>query len=76
MRWAAYAGVGIPSAQELYFLLTKQVSATLAAGVLVKALSERPNFYSTAVYLAQSSANLMVRRASSISQLHRGGALI
>ncbi|ERF72197.1 hypothetical protein EPUS_02084 [Endocarpon pusillum Z07020] len=44
MRWAAYAGV----------------STTLAAGVLVKALSERPNFYSAAVYLAQSTANLMI----------------
>lgn len=44
MRWAAYAGV----------------SVALAAGVLVKAVSERPNFYSVAVYLAQSSANLMI----------------
>ena len=35
---------------------------TLAAGVILKALHQRPNFYSAAVYLAQSSANLMVRR--------------
>ena len=37
-----------------------QVSTALAAGVVVKALAQRPNFYSAAVYLAQSSANLMV----------------
>lgn len=48
-------------------VLIQKVSATLAAGVLVKALSERPNFYSAAVYLAQSSANLMVSSASSSS---------
>jgi hypothetical protein len=34
----------------------------LAGGVVLKALHQRPNFYSAAVYLAQSSANLMVRR--------------
>ena len=33
----------------------------LAGGVVLKALHQRPNFYSAAVYLAQSSANLMVR---------------
>jgi E3 ubiquitin-protein ligase synoviolin len=44
MRWTAYAGA----------------STALAAGVVVKALAQRPNFYSAAVYLAQSSANLMV----------------
>ncbi|KAK5045805.1 hypothetical protein LTR84_008898 [Exophiala bonariae] len=44
MRWTAYAGV----------------SSALAAGVIVKALAQRPNFYSAAVYLSQSSANLMI----------------
>lgn len=43
-RWTAYAGL----------------SATLAAGVILKALAQRPNFYSAAVYLSQSSANLMI----------------
>lgn len=32
----------------------------LAAGVFVKALHQRSNFYSACVYLSQSSANLMV----------------
>lgn len=36
----------------------------LAGGVVLKALHQRPNFYSAAVYLAQSSANLMVRSQS------------
>ncbi|KAJ9633268.1 E3 ubiquitin-protein ligase hrd1 [Knufia peltigerae] len=44
MRWTAYAGT----------------SAALAAGVVLKALAQRPNFYSAAVYLSQSSANLMI----------------
>ncbi|EED16112.1 RING finger protein [Talaromyces stipitatus ATCC 10500] len=44
MRLAAYAGV----------------SATLAAGVILKALHQRSNFYAAAVYLSQSSANLMI----------------
>ncbi|KAH8701003.1 hypothetical protein BGW36DRAFT_139274 [Talaromyces proteolyticus] len=44
MRLAAYAGV----------------SATLAAGVVLKALHQRSNFYAAAVYLSQSSANLMI----------------
>ncbi|KAJ9615750.1 E3 ubiquitin-protein ligase hrd1 [Cladophialophora chaetospira] len=44
MRWTAYAGV----------------STALAAGVILKALAQRPNFYSAAVYLSQSSANLMI----------------
>ena len=43
-RWAAYAGV----------------STVLAAGVVLKSLAQRPNFYSAAVYLSQSSANLMI----------------
>lgn len=43
-RWTAYAGL----------------SATLAAGVILKALAQRPNFYSATVYLSQSSANLMI----------------
>ncbi|KAK5089161.1 E3 ubiquitin-protein ligase hrd1 [Lithohypha guttulata] len=43
-RWTAYAGL----------------STTLAAGVILKALAQRPNFYSAAVYLSQSSANLMI----------------
>lgn len=33
---------------------------TLALGVVMKAFSERPNFYSAAVYLSQSNACLMV----------------
>ena len=37
-----------------------QVSTTLAGGVILKALHQRPNFYSACVYLAQSNANLMV----------------
>ncbi|OQV09058.1 hypothetical protein CLAIMM_13237 [Cladophialophora immunda] len=36
------------------------VSTALAAGVILKALAQRPNFYSAAVYLSQSSANLMI----------------
>ena len=32
----------------------------LAATVILKALAQRPNFYSAAVYLSQSSANLMI----------------
>ncbi|GAM38702.1 hypothetical protein TCE0_033r09645 [Talaromyces pinophilus] len=44
MRLAAYAGV----------------SVTLAAGVILKALHQRSNFYAAAVYLSQSSANLMI----------------
>ncbi|KAL1965996.1 hypothetical protein VTN77DRAFT_4936 [Rasamsonia byssochlamydoides] len=44
MRLAAYAGV----------------SAALAAGVILKALHQRANFYAAAVYLSQSSANLMI----------------
>ena len=41
-------------------LTVLQVSVALAGGVMLKALHQRPNFYSAAVYLAQSSANLMV----------------
>ncbi|CRG92114.1 E3 ubiquitin-protein ligase synoviolin [Talaromyces islandicus] len=44
MRLAAYAGV----------------SVTLAAGVVLKALHQRSNFYAAAVYLSQSNANLMI----------------
>ncbi|ODM19788.1 hypothetical protein SI65_04774 [Aspergillus cristatus] len=44
MRLAAYAGA----------------SVALAAGVFVKALHQRSNFYSACVYLSQSSANLMI----------------
>lgn len=44
MRLAAYAGA----------------SAALAAGVILKALHQRANFYSACVYLSQSSANLMI----------------
>ncbi|KAF1808460.1 hypothetical protein P152DRAFT_477249 [Eremomyces bilateralis CBS 781.70] len=36
------------------------VSTVLAAGVVVKAFHERPNFYSASVYLAQSNACLMI----------------
>ncbi|KAJ9661753.1 E3 ubiquitin-protein ligase hrd1 [Neophaeococcomyces mojaviensis] len=43
-RWTAYAAL----------------SAVLAGGVVLKALAQRPNFYSAAVYLSQSSANLMI----------------
>jgi hypothetical protein len=42
-----------------------QVSVALAAGVTLKALHQRPNFYSACVYLSQSSANLMVRLPAS-----------
>jgi E3 ubiquitin-protein ligase synoviolin len=35
---------------------------TLAAGVILKALHQRSNFYAAAVYLSQSSANLMVSK--------------
>ena len=38
----------------------EQVSTALAGGVILKALAQRPNFYSAAVYLSQSSANLMI----------------
>ncbi|KAE8354159.1 hypothetical protein BDV28DRAFT_131709 [Aspergillus coremiiformis] len=44
MRLAAYTGV----------------SVALATGVFLKALHQRANFYSACVYLAQSSANLMI----------------
>ncbi|OJD15424.1 hypothetical protein AJ78_04324 [Emergomyces pasteurianus Ep9510] len=44
MRLAAYAGV----------------STALAAGVILKALHQRANFYSACVYLSQSNANLMI----------------
>ncbi|MCJ1466066.1 E3 ubiquitin-protein ligase hrd1 [Pseudocyphellaria aurata] len=44
MRFAAYAGT----------------SVVLAGGVMVRALHQRANFYSTCVYLAQSSACLMI----------------
>ncbi|KKZ62653.1 E3 ubiquitin-protein ligase synoviolin [[Emmonsia] crescens] len=44
MRLAAYAGV----------------STALAAGVILKALHQRANFYSACVYLSQSHANLMI----------------
>ncbi|OXV11578.1 hypothetical protein Egran_00661 [Elaphomyces granulatus] len=44
MRLAAYAGV----------------SLALAAGVILKALHQRANFYAACVYLSQSSANLMI----------------
>ncbi|KAI2672422.1 hypothetical protein CBS147355_8142 [Penicillium roqueforti] len=44
MRLAAYAGA----------------SVVLAAGVFLKALHQRSNFYSACVYLSQSSANLMI----------------
>ena len=37
-----------------------QASVALAATVILKALAQRPNFYSAAVYLSQSSANLMI----------------
>lgn len=43
-RWTAYASL----------------STVLAAGVILKSLAQRPNFYSAAVYLSQSSANLMI----------------
>lgn len=67
IRWAAYAGVRerdtpLTFASTADFFL--QVSVALAGGVVLKALHQRPNFYSAAVYLAQSSANLMVRPVS------------
>jgi hypothetical protein len=60
MRWTAYAGVGLTSSNQTVMTNIFKVSTALAAGVVVKALAQRPNFYSAAVYLAQSSANLMV----------------
>jgi E3 ubiquitin-protein ligase synoviolin len=45
---------------DLGVLTPLQVSTALAAGVILKALAQRPNFYSAAVYLSQSSANLMI----------------
>ena len=39
----------------------------LAGGVVLKALHQRPNFYSATVYLAQSSANLMVHHYPSMA---------
>ncbi|KAF2150866.1 hypothetical protein K461DRAFT_323224 [Myriangium duriaei CBS 260.36] len=44
MRLAAYAGT----------------SAALAAGCLIKAFSERPNYYSATVYLSQSNACVLI----------------
>jgi E3 ubiquitin-protein ligase synoviolin len=41
-------------------LTVSQVSVGLAGIVVLKALAQRPNFYSAAVYLSQSSANLMI----------------
>ena len=38
----------------------EQTSMVLAAGVVIRALHERANFYSASVYLAQSNACLMV----------------
>jgi hypothetical protein len=60
MRWTAYAGVGLTCSTQTAMTNIFKVSTALAAGVVVKALAQRPNFYSAAVYLAQSSANLMV----------------
>jgi E3 ubiquitin-protein ligase synoviolin len=37
-----------------------QVSTALAGFVVLKALAQRPNFYSAAIYLSNSSANLMI----------------
>ncbi|RMZ78086.1 hypothetical protein DV737_g4005, partial [Chaetothyriales sp. CBS 132003] len=37
-----------------------QVSTALAGAVVLKAVAQRPNFYSAAVYLSQSSANLLI----------------
>ncbi|RMZ88141.1 hypothetical protein DV736_g4630, partial [Chaetothyriales sp. CBS 134916] len=44
MRWTAYASV----------------STALAGAVILKAVAQRPNFYSAAVYLSQSSVNLLI----------------
>ncbi|RMD39389.1 hypothetical protein DV735_g5736, partial [Chaetothyriales sp. CBS 134920] len=44
MRWTAYAGL----------------STALAGAVVLKAVAQRPNFYSATVYLSQSSANLFI----------------
>ena len=44
MRLAAYAGT----------------SAVLAAGALLKAFNQRPNFYSATVYLSQSNACILI----------------
>jgi len=45
---------------ECFMLTTFQASTVLAAGVVLKAFHERPNFYSASVYLFQSSACRMV----------------
>lgn len=37
-----------------------QTSAALAAGALIKAFSQRPNYYSATVYLAQSNACVLI----------------
>ena len=60
MRLAAYAGVGDLSAIMEQKLTWLQASLALAAGVILKALHQRANFYAACVYLSQSSANLMV----------------
>ncbi|EXJ74125.1 uncharacterized protein A1O5_02419 [Cladophialophora psammophila CBS 110553] len=64
IRWTAYAGV---CTTAIYLFVSRsltlplpQASTALAAGVILKALAQRPNFYSAAVYLSQSSANLMI----------------
>ena len=63
MRFAVYAGVS--SFQKLYplqlsFIDFLQTSVALAAGVVFRALTERANFYSATIYLAQSNACIMI----------------
>lgn len=61
MRLAAYAGVRWDEIDyECSMLTIFQASTVLAAGVVLKAFHERPNFYSASVYLFQSSACRMV----------------
>ena len=57
LRWGMYRHLS-----GLFFsvLTPKQVSTALAASVILKALAQRPNFYSAAVYSSQSFANLMI----------------
>ena len=60
MRLAAYAGVCFLLIRDLIKADYRKASAALAAGVVLKALNQRANFYSASVYLSQSSASVMV----------------
>lgn len=59
MRFGLYAGVRhillwlFSETKRAYY---HQASSALAAGVVIRACLERPNFYSSSVYIAQSNA--------------------